>query len=172
MIRAWGAKIPHLIVTDFDSLTVAAERAIIRGAKDAGYSLVGESSFLIKIDSALEKGPDEFSNVAASATSFFGSGGLNTFVFTSDLEYSLLTDANKTEVAKILNEVAASKTDYGTGYSIDDLRRLIGSKLAPFSPATEAKFKKPFIHRKIARTISLATAHPDIQRLLNAIEAL
>jgi hypothetical protein len=33
-------------------------------------------------------------------------------------------------------------------------------------------FKKPYIHRKIADTINFSNAHPDITRLLAAIEAL
>ena len=33
-------------------------------------------------------------------------------------------------------------------------------------------FKKPFIHESIAETILLENAHPDIIRLLDAIEAL
>jgi hypothetical protein len=33
-------------------------------------------------------------------------------------------------------------------------------------------FKRPFVHRKIADTIELGHAHPDIVRLLGAVEAL
>jgi hypothetical protein len=84
MIRAWGAaKIPHLVVTDFDSLTAGADRAIIRGAKDAGYALVGETAFLSKVDAPLDKSATEFATVASTATSFFADAGLNVFVFTS-----------------------------------------------------------------------------------------
>lgn len=173
MIRAWGtARIPHLVVTDFDSLTAGADRAIIRGARDAGYALVGEAAFLTRVDAALDKSAVEFENVASSATAFFNDAGLSVFVFTSDLEYSLINDVNKGDAAKILSEESGNKVDYSVGYTLDDLRRQIGSKLAPFNPVGDPKFKKPFIHRKIADTVALGTAHSDIARLLAAIDAL
>ena len=87
MIRAWSsAKIPHLIVTDFDSLTKITDRAVLKGAKDAGYSLVGEAAFLTKVDAALDKGEPEFADAASNAAALFSSAGLNVFVFSSDLE--------------------------------------------------------------------------------------
>lgn len=173
MIRAWSsAKIPHLVVTDFDSLTKSSERAILAGAKAGGYQLTGELPFHARVDAALDKGEGEFSTAAKDATGLFGSAGLNVFVFSSDLEYSLITPANKDAAAEVLTEVAESKTNYGTGYSVEDLRRQIGSKGIPLNPMAQPPFKKPFIHRKIANTINLSNPHPDITRLLTAIEAL
>jgi putative ATP-dependent endonuclease of OLD family len=44
MIKAWRpTNIPHLVVTDFDSLTAPNQRPIIRGIRDAGYNLPRES---------------------------------------------------------------------------------------------------------------------------------
>ena len=173
MIRAWStAKIPHLVVTDFDSLTKSTERAVLVGAKAAGYGLAGELAFHAKVDAALDKAEADFSAVAAEAKTLFSAAGLNVFVFASDLENSLITPANKTAAAKVLTEVAASGVDYSTGYDLNSLKRQIGSKGIPLNPMDKPPFKKPFIHRKIADTIDLNNAHPDITRLLNAIEAL
>ena len=173
MIRSWGtAKIPHLVVTDFDSLTKSRNRAVLVGAKDAGYSLVGEAAFHAKVDAVLDKGEAEFSAVAAEATSQFASSGLNVFVFTSDLEYSLITAANKDAAAKVLTEIASNNVDYTTGYDLNTLKRQIGSKGIPMNPMDKAPFKKPFIHRKVAETIDLDNSHSDIQRLIAAIESL
>lgn len=62
MIRAWNtAKIPHLVVTDFDSLTKLTDRTVLVGAKAAGYALTGEAAFHAKVDAALDKGEAEFS---------------------------------------------------------------------------------------------------------------
>lgn len=97
---------------------------------------------------------------------------LNMFVFSSDLEYSLITAANKVAAAKVMTEVAANGNNYATGYSLDDLRRQIGSKGVPMKKNEDATFKKPFIHRKIADTIDLDNSHSDISRLIAAIEAL
>lgn len=173
MIRAWSsAKIPHLVVTDFDSLTKPTDRAIINGAKHAGYSLTGEANFLAKVDTALDKGETEFTEAATSATAFFSAAGLNVFVFSSDLEYSLITVANKAGASKVLTDLSPTKNDYSSGYSLDDLRRQIGSKGLPITKNEDAKFKKPFVHRKIAETIEMNDSHPDIARLIAAIEAL
>lgn len=173
MIRAWTtAKIPHLVVTDFDSLTKPTERAILAGAKAAGYVLSGEIAFHAKVDTVLDKGEAEFSAVACDAKALFESAGLNVFVFTSDLENSLITSVNKTAVAKILTDVASNKVNYEIGYDLNTLKRLIGSKGIPMNPMDRAPFKKPFIHRKIANTVDLATCCADITRLLAAIEAL
>lgn len=173
MIRAWNtAKIPHLVVTDFDSLTKSTDRAIIVGAKAGGYSLTGETAFHTKVDAVLDKGEAEFSTVAAEATNLFVAVGLNVFVFTSDLENSLITAANKDAVAGVLTQAATNGNDYKTGYSLDDLKRQIGSKGVPLKKNEDAAFKKPFIHRKIADTIDLDNSHPDIGRLLAAIESL
>jgi hypothetical protein len=173
MIRAWGAaKIPHLVVTDFDSLTKSTERAILVGTKDAGYSLKGEAAFNAKVDNALDKDEKQFSDVAIEATNLFASVGLNMFVFTSDIENALITAANKGAAAKVLTEVATNGMDYNTGYDLTTLRRQIGSKGIPLNQMDKPPFKKPFIHRKIADTIDLANPHPDISRLLNAIEKL
>lgn len=173
MIRAWSAaKIPHLVVTDFDSLTKSTERAVIVGAKAAGYLLVGEPAFHMKVDAVLDKGEAEFSAVATEAAALFNSAGLNVFVFSSDLENSLITAENKVAAAKILTDVAANGNNYAVGYSLDDLRRQIGSKGVPMKKNEDATFKKPFIHRKIADTIDLANPHSDVTRLIAAIEAL
>jgi putative ATP-dependent endonuclease of OLD family len=173
MIRAWTtAKIPHLVVTDFDSITKSAERAVMVGAKAAGYTLTGELAFHTTVDAVLDKSEPEFSAVAREATAFFKSAGLNVFVFTSDLENSLITAANKDATAQILTDVANNGLDYKTGYDLIQLKRAIGSKGVPLNAAADPPFKKPFIHRKIANTIDFADAHPDITRLLEAVEAL
>ncbi len=173
MIRAWStAKIPHLVVTDFDSLTTSTDRAVLVGAKAAGYTLTGEVPFRSKIDVALDKDEAQFNTVATEATTLFSGAGLSVFVFTSDLEYSLITTSNKDAAAKVLTEVATNGIDYRTGYDINQLRRQLGSKGVPLNPIGSPSFKKPFIHRKIADTIDLANPHSDIKRLLAAIEAL
>jgi len=173
MIHAWNtAKIPHLVVTDFDSLTKSTERAVLVGAKAAGYTLTGELAFHAKVDAVLDKAEPDFSAVAADAKSLFSAAGLNVFVFTSDLENSLITPTNKTAAAKVLTDVATNGVDYSTGYDLVLLKRQIGSKGIPMNPMDKPPFKKPFIHRKIADTIDLNNAHPDINRLLAAIEAL
>jgi ABC-type cobalamin/Fe3+-siderophores transport system ATPase subunit len=173
MIRAWSAaKIPHLVVTDFDSLTKATDRAVLVGAKAAGYSLTGEAGFHAKTDAALDKGEAEFSAVAKDATALFEAAGLKVFVFTADLENALITSANKDGAAKILTEAATNGIDYNRGYDLNALRRQIGSKGVPLNPINQPPFKKPFIHRKIADTVDLTKPHPDITRLLSAISAL
>lgn len=173
MIRAWStAKIPHLVVTDFDSLTKSTDRAVLVGAKAAGYTLTGESAFHAKVDAVLDKGEAEFTAVAADARTLFSSAGLNVFVFTSDLENSLITPTNKNAAAKVLTKVATNGVDYSTGYDLNALRRQIGSKGVPMNPMEKPPFKKPFIHRKIAVTVDLADPHPDITRLLAAVEEL
>lgn len=175
MIRAWRtAKIPHLVVTDFDSLMKKTGRAVLTGAKEAGYALTGETAFHAKVDAVLDKGEPEFSAVAAEATTLFSSAGLNVFVFTSDLENSLITAANKDAAAKVLTEDATNGVNYGTGYDLNALKRCscIGSKGIPLDSRDDPPLKKPFIHRKIADTVTLTNSHPDITRLLAAIEAL
>jgi len=173
MIRAWSsANIPHLVVTDFDSLTKATDRAVLVGAKAAGYTLTGEPAFHAKIDAALDKGEAAFGAVAIDASVQFSAAGLNVFVFTSDLEYSLITAANKNAAAKVLTEVATNSVDYKSGYDLNQLKKLIGSKGVSVNLMAESPFKKPFIHRKVAETIDFDKAHPDINRLLDAIEAL
>ena len=142
------------------------------GAKAAGYLLTSETTFHAKVDTVLDKGEAEFSEVAVDATALFDSAGLNVFVFTSDLEYSLITAANKVAAAKVMTEAAANGNNYAVGYSLDDLRRQIGSKGVPMKKNEDATFKKPFIHRKIADTIDLDNSHSDISRLIAAIEAL
>lgn len=173
MIRAWkDAKIPHLVVTDFDSLTTSTQRAILVGAKAAGYSISAEAALHTAIDGALDKDEQQFRAAADEAEKQLKSSGLNTFVFTSDLEYSLITMANKDAAAKEMNACRLNANDYTKGYDLNQLRRQIGSKGVPLNPMDQAPFKKPFVHRKIATTIELANAHPDIARLLAAIEAL
>jgi hypothetical protein len=173
MLKAWNtAKIPHVVLTDFDSLTASCERAIIRGAKDTGYALAAEAAFLASIDAVLDKAEAEFSKVAKQATSFFADVALNVVVFTSDLEFALITDVNREKVAELLNVESAGNPDFNQGYSLNDLRRQIGSKLAPFSPMDQPRFKKPYIHRIIADTISLDSLHPDFERLIEVIDSL
>lgn len=173
MIRSWNtAKIPHLVVTDFDSLTKSRGRAVLLGAKDAGYSITGEAAYYARIDAVLDKDEAEFSAVASEATTQFASSGLNLFVFTSDLENSLITTANKEAAAMVLTEAATNEVDYNAGYDLNALKRQIGSKGVPINPMSKPPFKKPYIHRKIADTIDLKNPHPDINRLLDMIEAL
>jgi hypothetical protein len=173
MIKAWAsAKIPHLVVTDFDSLTKETDRAILVGAKAASYPLNGELAFHAKVDAVIDKDEAAYSGVAKDSSIFFNSAGVNVFVFTSDLEYALVTAKNKTATAEILSSVATSDTDYNTGFSLDSIRKLIGSKSIPISGTDKPQFKKPYIHEKIARTIDLNHAHDDIGRLLDAIAAL
>lgn len=173
MIRAWqSAKIPHLVVTDFDSLLKSTDRAIIVGARAGGYSLTGEAAFHNKVDSALDKGEAEFEAIAVEATTFFKNAGLNVFVFTSDLENALVTSENRDAAASILNDVQKNNVDYKKGYDIMALKRLIGSKGVPLNPMDKAPFKLPFVHRKIASTIDFENCHKDITRLLSAIDSL
>lgn len=173
MIRAWNtANLPHLVVTDFDSLIAESDRPIVRGAKDAGYQLSSDEALFAQVDSALDKTEVEFSKASIAAEKCFKDAGLNVFVFTSDLEYSLITNHNKDAVAKILTELSPTKNNYANGYSLLDLKRHIGSKGAPLNPLAEPKFKKPFVHKKIAETIELAQASADLKRLINRIKEL
>jgi energy-coupling factor transporter ATP-binding protein EcfA2 len=173
MIRAWrAADIPHLIVTDFDSLTKSTERAVIVGAEAAGYALPGKAALHAKIDDSLDKDEADFNAAALEAKTHFAAAGLNVFVFTSDLEYSLVTAANKSAAAKVITSVATNGVNYEVGYDLNQLRKLLGSKGVPMNPMNTPPFKKPFVHQKIADTIDIATSHPDVQRLLEAIAAL
>ena len=174
MVRAWStAKIPHLVVTDFDSLTKNTDRAILVGAKAAGYKLTGEVAFNSSVDTVLDKVDEtEFSTIATEATTKFALAGLNVFVFTSDLENSLITTENKDAAAKVLTTEAIKKTDYGKGYGLVELKQQIGSKGIPLRKNDDAIFKKPYIHRKIADTIDINNPHQDIARLLQAIKEL
>ena len=170
MIRAWNtAGIRPLVVTDFDSLTAGAERAIIRGTKDAGYILPKEAQFLKDVDDAIDKDEEAYSRVASQATTFFKAAGVDVFVFTSDLEFALVTEGSKVAVGEMLSRVDPTK-DYSKGYTLPELRRLIGSKTIPISANSEPPFKKPFVHRKIAEIVDLGSAHADIRRLLALIE--
>ncbi len=173
MIRSWReAKIPHLIVTDFDSLTTSTDRAVIVGAEAAGYVLPGKAALHAKIDAALDKDEKEFNAAALEAKTQFSAAGLNVFVFTSDLEYSLITAENKAAAAKVLTAIATNNVNYEIGYDLNQLRRQIGSKGVPMNLMDKPPFKKPFVHQKIADTVNLAQAHGDIGRLLEAIVAL
>ncbi|MDQ6632228.1 MAG: AAA family ATPase, partial [Verrucomicrobiota bacterium] len=173
MIRAWNtANIPHLVITDFDSLIAEADRPILRGAKDAGYSHPSGTDVMATIDAALDKPEAEFMVAAAASEKYFRDAGLKVFVFTSDLEFSLITDHNKDAAAKILTAESATGIDYSKGYSLIDLKKHIGSKGVPLNAIADPKFKKPFIHRKIADTIDLKHAHKDLNRLLDLIEKL
>ncbi len=170
MIRAWDTvAIPHLVVTDFDSLTRSTDRAILVGAKAANYSLSGEAAFHASIDEVLDKSDQEFGTVAKDATTRFAAAGLNVFVFTSDLENSLITASNKDATAKILTDFASNSVDYSSGYDLNALKRLIGSKGIPLNPMNEPPFKKPFIHKKISDTIDINNPHQDLARLIEAI---
>jgi len=173
MIRAWSsASIPYLIVTDFDSLIAENNRPIFRGAKDAGYAVSTPTAVTRTIDGALDKTETEFAAAAIATENYFKDAGLNVFVFTSDLEYSLITDHNKDDVAKILTAERATTNDYSNGYSLIQLKKQIGSKGVPLNPLSKAEFKKPYVHRKIAETIDLLHAHEDLNRLLEHIEKL
>jgi putative ATP-dependent endonuclease of the OLD family len=173
MIRAWrAANIPHLVVTDFDSLTTSTDRAVIVGAEVAGYALPGKAALHAKIDAVLDKDEADFNAAAREATTQFAASGLNVFVFTSDLEYALVTAANKSAMAKVLTSVAANTVNYEVGYDLNQLRRQLGSKGVPLNPMDKPPFKKPFVHQKVAETIDIANSHGDIGRLLDAIAAL
>lgn len=172
MIRAWNtAAIPHIVVTDFDSLTAETDRAILAGAKAAGY-VFPSGPLVAKVDAALDKTETEFTAAAIEATATFKTSSLNVFVFTSDLEYSLITPPNKDAAAAILTGAATNGVNYGQGYDLNNLRRQIGSKGVPINPMGQPPFKKPFIHREIADTIDLLSAHNDITRLLAAVDAM
>jgi putative ATP-dependent endonuclease of the OLD family len=169
MIRAWStAGIRPLVVTDFDSLTVNGERAIFKGVKDAGFSLTKETQFLKEIDDAIDKDEDLYASIADKARAFFEHAGIDVFVFTSDLEYALVTDQSKASVGKLLSGLDGK--DYSKGYTLSQIRRLIGSKTIPISANNNPPFKKPFVHRKIADAMDLASAHSDIERLLDSVE--
>ncbi|MBK8094514.1 MAG: AAA family ATPase [Verrucomicrobiaceae bacterium] len=173
MIRAWKeAKIPHLVVTDFDSLTTSTQRALLVGAKAAGYPIAGEATLHSAIDAALDKDEQHFRNAASEAEKQLKGAGLNTFVFTSDLEYALITADNKDAAAKEMTTCGLDDKDYTKGYDLNQLRKAIGSKLLTNSKNDSASLKKPFVHRKIAATIELPKAHSDFGRLIAAIEAL
>lgn len=173
MIRAWNtANIPHLVVTDFDSLTTATDRAIVRGAKDAGYSHSSEAALRTTIDGALDKTEADFLAAAEASEKYFKDAGLNVFIFTSDLEFSLINEHNKDAAAKILTAESTTGNDYSTGYSLIDLKKHIGSKGLPLNPIADPGFKKPYIHKKIAQTIDLKHAHGDLKRLLATIKKL
>lgn len=173
MLRAWSAaKIPHLTVTDFDSLTKETERAILAGAKAAGFGLKAEQAFHSKVDFAVDKGEEEFSQVAAGATSYFAEADLNVFVFTSDLEFALVTPSNFDVATKVLTQCATNGVDYTKGYDLGAIRRNLGSKGVPLNPADKPPFKKPFVHRKIAETINLSAAHSDWGRLFSLVDAM
>jgi putative ATP-dependent endonuclease of OLD family len=173
MIGAWNtANIPHLVVTDFDSLIAEAKRPIFTGAKDAGYSHSTMSAVTATIDAALDKTEAEFIAAAATSEKYFKDAGLNVFVFTSDLEFSLITEHNKDAAAEILTAESTTGNNYSKGYSLIDLKKRIGSKGVPLNALADPKFKRPYIHRKIADTIDLKHAHKDLMRLLNLIEKL
>jgi hypothetical protein len=145
---------------------------VIVGAEAAGYPLPGKSALFAKVDSALDKDEKDFTAVAVEMRAQFANAGLNVFVFTSDLEYSLITAANKAAVAKELTSLGTNGVNYDVGYDLNQLRRQIGSKGVPMNPISNPPFKKPFVHQKIAETINLSHSHADIVRLLDAITAL
>jgi len=173
MIRSWeNLTIPHLIVTDFDSLTKDSERAIIRGLRGVNLRLPAkeEETLLRDIDSVVDKSDKDFETIAKTISEKFKRIGVNLFIFTSDLEYSLVNKANIEKVHEILHEI--SSTDYSSGYSIIDIKKQIGSKGIPLNPLSKPKFKKPYIHKKIAATIEIKTCHNDIKRLISMVKEL
>jgi len=173
MIKAWSAaKIPHLVITDFDSITKTTDRAIFTGARAAGYTIAGEQGLYSLIDNALDKGEREFKNAARAASDSLTSSGINVFVFTSDLEFSIINNSNKNVAAEIMTEISTTGNDYRQGYDINALRRQLGSKGVPLNPMEKPPFKKPFVHKKIAETIDLNHAHDDIQKLIATIDRL
>jgi predicted ATP-dependent endonuclease of OLD family len=173
MIKAWTtAKIPHLVVTDFDSLTKETDRAILEGIEAAGYRLPNKQALHKKIDEALSKGETEYTAAATDLRDSFKSAGINVFVFTSDLEHALITPDNEKDAAQILTDITGKKNNYTTGYTLSQLRQLIGSKGIPLNSGKDSEMKKPFIHKKIAETINLDKAHSDIIRLLEMIKTL
>lgn len=173
MLRAWStAKIPHLVVTDFDSLTKESERALLTGAKAAGFSLKAEQTFHSKVDFAVDKGEKEFSKVASDATSYFSEADLNVFVFTSDLEFALVTSSNFAAATKVLTQCSVTGVDYTKGYDLGSIRRNLGSKGVPLNPADKPPLKKPFVHRKVAETIDLNDAHSDWERFFSLLDSI
>jgi hypothetical protein len=124
------------------------------------------------VDNAIDKGEAEYAAAAADATKLLETYGPEVFVFTSDLEYALITNKNKAEVAEVLTNLANSAPDYRKGYDLNALRRVIGSKGIPIGPNNDPRFKIPYVHRKIATTIDLNNCSPDIQRLLKMIDEL
>lgn len=173
MIAAWGtARIPHLVVTDFDSLTAPSQRPIIRGLEDAGYSLPKKMQLIAKVDGALDKGEAEYAAAAEDASKSLASYGLEVFVFTSDLEYALITEKNKIEAAKVLTAITEGQPDYTKGYDLNALRRAIGSKGLPIGTNNDPPLKIPYVHRKIANTINVQDCSPDFIRLLKMINDL
>ncbi len=172
MMKAWqAASIPFLIVTDFDSLIAADQRPMFKGAADAGFTHQTRQSVYNAIDLAQDKSEEEFERAAIMAEDYFRSAKLNVFVFRSDLEFSLITENNKSLVAKILTDESSSENDYAQ-YSLHDLKKNIGSKGVPLNPLSNPKFKKPYIHQKIAETIDLRNADKDIGRLMEYIDSL
>jgi hypothetical protein len=163
------AGIPFMVVTDFDSLTKETDRAILTGLKAAGFTLA-EKTLIKEIDESILKGESEFRATAKNVSRTALKAGVNLFVFPSDLEFALINDANRVQAAEIMTSESESDVDYKTGYSVQDLKRHIGSKGLPITPNQSPVLKKPFVHKKIAQTIDLSTANPEIKSLLSMIE--
>ena len=164
-----GARIPYLVVTDFDSLTSACDRALLRSATDSGCK-PAFTALHQDIDEAAVAGEARMATVAAAAESALSNAGFSAFVFTADLEYALVTGESTEQVRTILAEVNPG-VDYAD-FSVDQLRKSLGSKGAPMSANHAAKHKKPYIHEKIAKATAWEALHPDMVRLLNVIEDL
>jgi predicted ATPase len=178
MIRSFEIiKIPCLVVTDFDSLTSNGERAIFTPVKAVASKSLNQTLICQEVDAIVNNvnaSENDFRNFAERVQEKFENVGVNTFVFSSDLEYSIVSDQNKKRVIKILREQGFSGVR--TDCKINNLRKIIGSKCIPLA-SSNGKYKKPYIHKKIADTIDLSTPdfelnHPDLFRLLELIERI
>lgn len=173
MIKSWkGAAIPHLVVTDFDSLLKEHDRAIISGLRAAGCTL-DVNSLCQEIDKVIDKSQEsEYEKVARGCEKIFKDHGFNVFIFTSDLEFSLITDKNKDKAIEIMTQESKSKKDYKTGYDILTLKKHLGSKGVPLNPFKEQELKIPYVLKKISETIDINNCHGDISRLIGMIKNL
>jgi putative ATP-dependent endonuclease of OLD family len=173
MLRCWKTlKIPFLVVTDFDSLTKENGRAILRGTEDAGVAVANVGTIHQAVDNALDKDERAFRGAGDWAMAALQKAGLDVFVFTSDIEYTLLTDANFKDATKIMSQEADGNKDYSAGYDLMQLKRTLGSKGVPLNKMAEPPLKKVYVHAMIAETIDPASCHPDLHNLLNKIEQL
>ncbi|AYV57694.1 ATP-dependent endonuclease [Leptospira kmetyi] len=176
LMRAYeGLSIPFLIVTDFDSLTSEADRPIFKGIESAGFNIPNKKKLIDQIDNAVKSGKEEeHRKIALSIKKAIKETGINVFIFPSDVEYSIVTDANLPQTASLLNELKldSSKADYSKGYDLASIRRHIGSKNIPFAPMDKPPFKRPFIHRKIVDLIDPTRFSIDIKNLISSIEEM
>ncbi len=169
MINCWKElKIPHLVVTDFDSLTAGSDRAMNTGAKAAGYLLNAEQLLNQNVDDAIQKDEGEYRKIAIQAANFYARSGLEVFIWTCDLEYALISDS---KIDPIVRELSAANNSSYSGYTCAQLRTLIGSKGIPLNSGSDA-LKKPYIHQKLSWHLDLDDTESDVYRLIQAINKL